>query len=95
MFKRRLFLFTILLTLVFSIVVTVLTGFFIFIIVGLAPLIYSLGANVESSEAADKNPDKSHRQAFFCQYCGAPLKEEFLYCPKCGKELEKGRGVAR
>ena len=51
------------------------------------PIATALGHAEPEQTSADKGDKPRRFEGDFCPYCGARVTDEFVYCPKCGKDI--------
>lgn len=87
MARKIFFILTLLLSVIVSIAVTLLTGIFFFILVGLIPLVYHFKNESTASERVNFIVDEKPPQVLYCPNCGARIIKGFSYCPHCGVKI--------
>ena len=78
------------LSVVVSVIVTLLTGVFFFILIAFLPLIYHFKENLKSLEDSNLIVDKENQVLLYCPRCGARILNKFSYCPHCGIRIKDG-----
>ncbi|WEU41030.1 MAG: hypothetical protein OdinLCB4_003795 [Candidatus Odinarchaeum yellowstonii] len=76
------------LSVVLSVVVTLLTGVFFFMLIAFLPLIYHFKENVKTFEDNNFVVGEENQMLLYCPRCGGRIFNKFSYCPHCGIRLK-------
>ncbi|MEM2109601.1 MAG: zinc-ribbon domain-containing protein [Candidatus Odinarchaeota archaeon] len=89
MFRRSVFILTLVLSIVVSLVITILTGMFFFLIIGLMPFLYSFREHGKTVKPSNSFLNQESEPLFYCPHCGARVYKRFVFCPRCGRKLSE------